>query len=121
MADLANINPVSEKPGAAPLTNNCSSAPAATDRVPLQTGGKYLFIWNNTGGVPVTVKMDDPNSVGPSNFTQFDPDVSLVVTNGQRRVQRVDANRFRNGATGFVSFTYSPDVTTMTLEVHGPE
>lgn len=120
MADLTNINQPTAKPAAAPTTNNCS-ATTGPDRVPLQSGGKYLFIWNNTGGAAITVKMDDPVSPSPANADTFDPDVSVVVTNGQRRVQRVDANRHRDPATGFCTFVYSPAVTTMTLEVHGPE
>lgn len=120
MANLTNINPMQAKPAAAPLVNNCSAS-TGPDTVPLQAGGKYVFVWNNTGAAPITVKIDDPVSQGPSDNTAFDPDLSLVVTNGQRRVQRVDANRFRDPVTGLCSFTYSPAVTTMTLEVHGPE
>jgi hypothetical protein len=120
MANLTNINPVALAPAAQPTTNTCTAG-SGTDTAPLAFGGKYLFIWNNTGAGSATVKLDDPISQAPVSFTTFDPDVTLVVPNGQRRVQRVDANRFRDPVTGLCSFTYTVAVTTMTLEIHGPE
>lgn len=120
MTALTNVNPVTEIPAANPLTNNCTAG-AGPDTIPLQFGGKYLFIWNNTGVGSATVKVDDPVSRNPGNATTFDPDVTLVVPNAQRRVQRIDANRFRDPVTGLCSFTYTVPPTTMTLEVHGPE
>jgi hypothetical protein len=118
MAALTNTNPVAVAPAASPLTNTCTAGP---DTIPLQFGGKYLFIWNNTGAGSATVKLDDPVSQAPVSNTAFDPDVTLVVPNGQRRVQRVDATRFRDPVTGLCTFTYPVAPTTMTLEVHGPE
>lgn len=120
MALLSNINAPNENPAAAPLTNNCTAG-AGPDTVPLQFGGKYLFIWNNTGAGSATAKLDDPISKSPSNAAAFDPDVTQVVPNGQRRVQRVDANRFRDPVSGLCTINYTVPPTTMTLEVHGPE
>lgn len=115
MADFANINVPALAPGAAPTTNNATAGP---DRFPAAVGGKYMVIYNNSGGAPITVTYDDPTSVTPANATAFNPDVPVVVTNAQRRVSFIDATRFRDSA-GFINLAYSA-TPTMTVEIHGP-
>lgn len=115
MASLTNINPPVLVPSAVPLTNTCTAGP---DTIPVQFGGKYQLRFNNTGGAPVTVTIDDPVSQNPGNATAFNPDVPIVVTNGQARVATVVVDRFRDSA-GNITLAYSV-TPTMTVEVHGP-
>lgn len=115
MAALTNINVPVLVPAGAPSTNALTAGP---DTVPVQFGGKYLFRINNTGGAPITWTIDDPVSQDPGNAKTFNPDVDIVVTNGQARAFLVDANRFRNSA-GNVTLTPS-GAPTATLEVYGP-
>lgn len=116
MAALTNINPPALVPGAAPLTNTCTAGP---DTIPVAATGRYLLRFNNTGGAPVTVTIDDPVSQNPGNATQFNPDVPLAVTNAQARAQTIDVARFRDPTTGNITLSYSA-TPTMTVEVHGP-
>ncbi len=115
MADWANINPKALVPGSAPSTNTANSG---GDRFRAQFGAQYLVRWNNTGGAPITITVDDPVSQNPGNATAFNPDVPVTATNGQARMQWIDANRFAD-VNGWVNFTYS-GAPTMTAEIHGP-
>lgn len=116
MAALTNINPPALIPSANPLTNTCTAGP---DTIPVQFGAKYQLRFINTGA-SVVVTIDDPVSQNPGNATAFNPDVPITVgpTTGVR-VVTVDANRFRDPATGNVQLSYSIS-PTMTVEVHGP-
>lgn len=116
MAALSNINVPALVPAGAPTTNAATAGP---DTIALQPFGKYMLIFNNTGGAPVTVTYNDPVSQNPGNATQFNPDVPVVVTNAQRRVSFVDAARFRDPVSGNMELSYSV-TPTMTVEVHGP-
>jgi hypothetical protein len=115
MADWANINAPSLVPAATPTTNTANTG---GDRFQAQFGAKYMVRWNNTGGAPITVTVDDPVSVSPASATAFNPDVPVTVTNAQQRMQTIDANRFRD-SNGWINFTYS-GTPTMTAEIHGP-
>lgn len=115
MSDLNNINTPTLTPGAGPSTNTCTAGP---DRWPAAVGARYMLIWNNTAGAPVTITTDDPVSTGPVGAFQFNPDVQVLVSSGSRRVQFIDANRFRD-VNGWVNVSYSVS-PTMTLEIHGP-
>lgn len=116
MAALTNINPPALVPSANPLTNTCTAGP---DTIPVQFGAKYMLRFVNTGA-SVVVTLDDPVSQNPGSATAFNPDVPVTVaaTTGVRAVT-VDANRFRDPATGNISLAYSIS-PTMTVEVHGP-
>jgi len=116
MADLVNINSLALAPGAQPVTN--TNQGAGPDRFPAAVGARYMVIFNNTGGAPVTATWDDPTSVTPANAKQFNPDVDVVVTNAQRRVSTVDATRFRN-SDGYIYVTWSGAMTG-SVEIHGP-
>ena len=113
MADWANINAPVVKPAAAPLTNTANTG---GDRFPATYGAKYLVRFNNTGGAPVTVTIDDSNSVAPGSGNTFDPDVAIAVTNAQARAVLIDAARFRD-ANGWINLTYSV-APTMTAEIY---
>lgn len=86
------------------------------------TGCRGLVLrFDNTGGAPVTVTFDDPNSVArkPLAANQFDPDVPVVVTNAQKRyVILQDFSRFVDKTTLRLNWTYSGALTG-TVEVVG--
>lgn len=116
MAALNNVNPRALVPGSNPSTNTCTAGP---DTIPVQFGGRYQLRFVNTGAA-VTVTIDDPISANPGNATTFNPDVPILVaaTTGVR-VVTIEADRFRDPATGLVTLSYSI-TPTMTVEVHGP-
>lgn len=116
MADLTVINPLALAPGAAPLLNTNQSA--GPDRFPAQPGARYLVIFNNTGGAPVTATWDDPTSVAPPNAKTFNADVDVVITNAQNRKSTVSADRFRD-SLGYINILWSGAMTG-NVEIHGP-
>ncbi len=75
-----------------------------------------LFV-NNGGGAPITVTIDDPNSVTPVAATTFNPDPAISVTNATAKLILIDTKRCLNGATGLINITYSA-VTTVTVAVY---
>lgn len=115
MTALTNINPPVLVPGAQPTTNTLTAGP---DTIPVQSTGRYLLRFNNTGGAPITWTIDDPVSTNPGNAKSFDPDVDIVVTNAQARAVTLDVARWRNAA-GNITITPS-GAPTATLEIHGP-
>lgn len=94
------------------------NASAGGDTFPVVDGARYLIRVINGHSAPQAVVIDDPNSVGPQGGLQFNPDVSVSVTNGQERVIRVDyPNRFKN-TSGNISLSYPDGVTALTLKVY---
>lgn len=79
------------------------------------TGCRGLVLrFDNTGGAPVTVTFDDPNSIArkPLAANQFDPDVPVIVTNAQKRYVIIqNFSRFVDAATGRLNWTYSGALT----------
>lgn len=80
---------------------------------PTDAGPHFIEV-NNAGGGSINVVLDDPTSTDPGAATQFNPDVTVAVTNGQRRLIKVDVARYKNPSTGLVSWTYS-GVTSVTV------
>lgn len=80
------------------------------------TPGDTTFLYvKNGGGSPITVTIDDPNSVGPSGAAQFNPDLSVSVTNGSEKcIGPLSATRFGRSSDGQVAITYSA-VTSVTV------
>lgn len=80
----------------------------------VQPGDHTFLHVKNGGGAPITVTIDDPTSVSPPGASQFNPDLSVSVTNAQERMIGPLTARFANPATGLVNITYS-GVTTVTV------
>jgi hypothetical protein len=70
----------------------------------------------NGGGAPITVTIDDPGSASPVGAMQFNPDVSVSVTNGQTRIIGPFPPFRFNDANGRVAISYSA-VTSVTVRV----
>jgi hypothetical protein len=105
------------------LTGVNPAAPAAAsaggDTFTAPRGSEWLLRVINGGGSPITATIDDPNSPSPVGATTFNPDLAVVVTNGQERMIKIDENavaRFRAAATGLISIAYS-GVTTVTVQL----
>lgn len=76
------------------------------------TGKQYLHV-KNGGGSPITVTIDDPNSVSPTGATAFNADVAVVVTNAEERlIGPFPTSRF----SSTVAVSYSA-VTSVTVAV----
>lgn len=80
---------------------------------PADAGPHFLEVVNG-GGSPITVTIDDPTSTDPGAASAFNPDVAVSVTNGQRRLIKIDVGRYKNPSTGLVGISYSA-VTSVTV------
>ena len=76
--------------------------------------GVYVEVINGGGG-SITITLNDPTSVGPSGGKQFDPDVEIVIPNGQRAKFAIPV-RFADPSDGLAAWTYS-GVTTVSVGV----
>lgn len=104
-------------PGFLSLTPTAETADATGNYViPSEVTGcrGVVLRFANTGGAPVTVTFDDPNSINrkPLAANQFDPDVPVVVTNAQQRYVIIqDFTRFVDKTTLRLNWTYSGALT----------
>lgn len=114
MAAITPTNPTVA--GVAPVT---PQAVTAADNFFVQPGREYLLIFVGPSSASMTVKIDDPNSAGPEAATQFDPDVTVVVPSGARRMVRVDS-RFKLNAFDVIGYSATGTLTGATVEVVGP-
>ena len=76
--------------------------------------GSFIEVKNGSGS-PITVTIDDPNSIAPAGAATFNPDLSVSVpaTTGDRMIGPLGA-RFANPADGLCAITYSA-VTSLTI------
>jgi len=102
-------------PTAAGVTPTYAAAGASDSFLP-KGSGKHLIHVKNAGASPDNVVINDPNSVTPEAATQYNPDVTVAVTNAQERMILIDPARFVNPATGAVEFTNS-FLTSVTIGV----
>lgn len=108
MSTFANINTPVVNPSAAPTTNVIT---AAADDFVAEHGAVYLVRFVNASATPGNVVIDDPNAVTPVGATAFNPDVTVAIPAGETREVKMDANRFRNGTSGKIAWTYSANIT----------
>jgi hypothetical protein len=92
--------------------NPATTAVSATDTFAPSAADydKTMILYvNNAGGSPDSVAVDDPNSqTNAPGATQYNPDVTVSVTNGQARYIRLTPiRRFVNTGTGNVTVTHS--------------
>lgn len=91
--------------------NPATTAVSATDTFAPATADydkTFILYVNNGGGSPDSVSVDDPNTQGPAGATQFNPDVTVSVTNAQARYIRLSpVRRYVNTGTGNVTVTHS--------------
>jgi hypothetical protein len=83
-----------------------------------QADGSRTFLHvKNTGGSPITVTLDDPNSKTPEGATAWNPDlaVSVPATTGDRMIGPIGP-RFIDG-NGSTAITYSATPTGVTVAV----
>jgi hypothetical protein len=83
-----------------------------------QADGSRTFLHiKNTGGSPITVTLDDPNSKQPEGSTAWNPDLAVTVpaTTGDRMIGPV-GGRFIDG-NGNTAITYSATPTGVTVAV----
>lgn len=80
-------------------------------------GNSPVFIYVANGhSSPQSVIIDDSNSPTPENPTQFNPDVTISVTNAQNRVIPIrNPARFRD-SNGWINLAYS-GVVSLTIKV----
>jgi hypothetical protein len=95
----AGLNPSYVAVGA---TDTFAPAAADYDKV-------FLLHVKNGGGSPDSVAVDDPNSqTNAPGSTQYNPDVTVSVTNAQERIIRLaPVRRYVNTGTGNVTVTHS--------------
>lgn len=79
--------------------------------------GRFIHV-KNGGGSPITVTIDDPTSVGPSGAQSFNPDLSVVVGDGDEAMIGPINARYTQVSDGFANITYS-DVTSVTIGAFG--
>lgn len=83
-----------------------------------QADGSRTFLhFKNTGGSPINVILDDPNSKDPGNATTFNPDVTVAIpaTTGDKLIGPIGL-RFVDG-NGNTTWTYSATPTGVTVAV----
>lgn len=94
--------------GTDPLTVD-QAADAGGDTF-VNNGNTLLFI-NNGGGSPITVTVADSGTATPEGANAFDPDVDIVVTNGEYRL----AGPFPTGRFGTTTTVTYSAVTSVTI------
>ena len=67
----------------------------------------HILHVKNAGGSPDSVSVDDPTSISPPGATQFNPDITVSVTNAQDRFIPIKPGRFKNTGTGVITVTHS--------------
>lgn len=101
--------------GTAPVP---ATADAAGNYIVPGSAARVILRIANASVSSMTVTLDDVNSTGPSNASQFNADVVVTVpASSQRYVKLVgrDLARFKDNATGRISWTYSA-ATSVTVE-----
>ena len=63
-------------------------------------GDRTFLRVKNSGGSPITVAVNDPNSVSPTGATSFNADLAVSVTNAQERWIGPITSRFAEPADG---------------------
>jgi hypothetical protein len=83
---------------------------------PLGSGTHFIRAINGSGS-PITMTIDDPNTVGPDGATAFNPDAAITIPAGAtRQVKIASIARFQNPTTGKVTLAWS-SATTVTFEL----
>lgn len=81
-----------------------------------QADGSRTFLHvKNGGGAPITVTLDDPNSVSPAGATAFNADLAVTVANASEKMIGPLGPRFIDG-NGNTAIAYS-GVTSVTVAV----
>lgn len=82
--------------------------PASVDGDRVEVGQRSFIHVRNTGATAASVIIDDPNSVGPTGATAFNPDVTVNVDAGSSAfIGPLIESRFRSAVDGRASITYS--------------
>lgn len=116
---MAALTPV--LPGAGGAVLAYTSVSDGTGVFAASPGARYILLFRNTGGSASVPTIDDPNSQSPVGATAWNPDVagaSIPITTGAT-AHVIDANRFRDGATGNITITFT-NPTSVTAAVIGP-
>lgn len=90
------------------------ATPAASDVIPALAYREVILVLTSTTGTP-TVTVDDPTSQAPSGTlaAPFNPDVTLAVTTGQSKVQKLSCARFRDSSGNINISTATPANSTL--------
>lgn len=100
---MSTITPV--KPGVVGQVIT-PATPTASDVIPARAYRFVVLVAVSTTGTP-TITVDDPTSQAPSGTgVQFNADVTLTLTAGQVKAQRLDCARFRD-VNGNINITTS--------------
>lgn len=95
--------------------------PTASDSIPCSSFRWVLLVIRTGGTNTYQGVVDDPNSQGPANATQFNPDANTgVVATSSIKCMRLDCARFRD-ANGNITITSASTFTGTTLEAYGCE